>query len=250
MATAGPEGQVCVYDVNAGCRPLGPAFVHAPAVGAVAISENGQLAATSGRDQEVRLWDVATGKPTGIAIRHDSFVNALALSGDARQLVTVTDAGEIRVWDAHTGDCLTPGLRQGSGLTEIHVSADGRTMIFRMEDQGWFSLPMPEIPEPLPGWFLDLAEAMAHRRLSADGKAQTLSLAEARNALAQVPKTELAAPSPALRWARWLLGDPETRGLCPQEDEPFGDYVNGLAKSQDASAQAEAFRYRAAAAGE
>lgn len=249
LATADPEGKVTVYDVQASFRPLGTAFVHPPAVGAVAISQDGKLAVTSGRDQEVRLWDVSSGSPTGISIRHEAFVSSLALSPDARQLVTVTDAGEIRVWDARTGDCLTPRLGQGSGLTEIHVSADGKTMVYRMEDQGWFSLPMPEIPGPLPPWFLDLAEALAHRRLSEDGKSQTLSLAQAHNALAQVPKNVQDHPT-AIRWARWLLSDPDSRALSPQEDELFGDYVSSLAKKKDPSAQLEALRYRTLSAGE
>ncbi|MEN3942469.1 serine/threonine-protein kinase [Prosthecobacter sp. SYSU 5D2] len=250
LATADPEGKVSVYDLKAGFQPLGPAFVHPPAVGAVTISDDGKLAVTSGRDQEVRLWNVSSGRPTGISIRHEAFVSSLALSPDACHLVTVTDAGEIRVWDAQTGDCLTPRLGQGSGLTEIHVSADGKTMIYRMEDQGWFSLPMPEIPSILPPWFLDLAEALAHRRLSEDGKSQTLSLAEVRSALSQIPKTKLQDHPTAIRWAHWLLSDPNSRALSPQEDELFGEYVSSLAKRKDPGAQAEALRYRTLSAGE
>lgn len=250
IATADPEGRVSVHDIQAGFRRLGPSFIHPPAVGAVALSKDGHLAATSGRDQEVRLWDVVTGKPTGISIRHEAFVNALALSDDACKLVTVTDAGEIHVWDTRTGDCLTPSLGQGSGLTEIHISIDGKSMVYRMEDQGWFSLPMPEIPDRLPEWFLDLAEALAHRRLSEDGKSQTLSLVQVHNALAKVPKKQSAADSTALRWAHWLLSTPETRSLSPQENEPFQDYVRSLAKQKDPSAQAEALRYQTALPGE
>lgn len=249
LATADGTGHVSVWDVKAAFRPLGPAFTHPPAVGAVAVSEDGQLAATSGRDQEVRLWDVRSGKATGIAIRHDSFVNALALSQDGRFLVTVTDEGEIRVWDARTGDGLTPGLRQGHGLSEVHVSADGKKIVFLMAEQGWFSLPMPELAEPLPIWFLDLAEALARRRLSDDGKAQTLGLAQVHNALAQVPKKSSPSAT-AQRWARWLLSDPESRSLSPQDEESFDDYVQELTQKKDPGAHAEAQRYRSKIAGE
>lgn len=250
IAAADHEARVSVYSAQNTQQPLGPSFVHPPAVGVVAISEDGKLVATSGRDQEVRLWDVSTGKPTGISIRHDAFVNALALSPDAQQLVTVTDAGEIRVWDARTGDCLTPGLRQGSGLTEMHVSADGKTMVYRMENQGWFSLPMPEAPTQLPEWFLNLSEALARRRLSEEGKVQSLSLAQARNALAQIPKSDITTDSKAIRWAKWLLSEPEKRSLSPQESELFEGYVNDLSKKKDPMAQSEALRYRVTASGE
>lgn len=245
VATADGEGRVTVFDVKARHEPLGPTFVHPPAVGAVAISEDGLLAATSGRDQEVRLWDVATGRPTGISIRHNSFVRALALSADARSLVTVTDEGEIRVWDAHTGDALTPGLRQGMGIREVYISADSREIVYLMQDQGWFALPMPIVPQsPLPDWFLDLAEALARRRLTETGKAQNVSLMEARNALAHVPKAAPEDSDIAFRWARWLLSAPNERPLCPQADEPFADYLTKLSKMKEPSAQAEAVRYR------
>ncbi|HAL70723.1 MAG TPA: hypothetical protein DCP71_03010 [Verrucomicrobiales bacterium] len=250
LAIADGTGRVSVLKVTGGFQPVGPSFTHPPAVGAVAISEDGTLAATSGRDQEVRLWDVPSGKATGIAIRHESFVNALAMSSDGRHLVTVTDEGEIRVWDARTGDGLTPGLRQGSGLTEVHVSADGQKIVFRMEGQGWFSLPMPQAPETLPDWFLNLAETQARRRLSEDGKAQTLGLAQVHNALAQVPKKAGDKDATALRWARWLMSDPDIRPLSPQEDEPLEEYVQELAKKKDPGAHAEALRYRVKMAGE
>jgi len=251
IAAADAEGRVTVSDLDAKFHPLGPTFVHPPAVGAVAISEDGRLAATSGRDQEVRLWDVSNGKATGISIRHDSFVSALALSADAHFLVTVTDEGEIRVWDARTGDALTPGLRQGAGITEIHITAKGDKMVYLMQDQGWFSLPMPQIPNaPLPDWFLSLAEALARRHLSEEGKAQTLSLAEARNALAQVPKTASSEDATALRWARWLLSNPENRPLSPQEEETFEEYISSLSKKKEPSAQIEAQRYHTASPGE
>ncbi len=250
LAIADGTGRVSVLKTAGGFQSVGPSFTHPPAVGAVAISEDGTLAATSGRDQEVRLWDVPSGKATGIAIRHESFVNALAMSSDGRHLVTVTDEGEIRVWDARTGDGLTPGLRQGSGLTEVHVSADGQKIVFRMEGQGWFSLPMPQAPETLPDWFLNLAETQARRRLSEDGKAQTLGLAQVHNALAQVPKKAGDKDATALRWARWLMSDPDIRPLSPQEDEPLEEYVQELAKKKDPGAHAEALRYRVKMAGE
>lgn len=242
VAAANGAGEVQVYDL-ARRQPLGPVFTHPPAVGAVTVSEDGRLAVTSGRDQEVRLWDVVSGQPTGIALRHDSFVSALALSADARHLVTVTDEGEIRVWDAASGDCLTPGIRQGAGIDEVHVSDDGRRLVFRIDQQGWFSLPMPVTGARLPGWFLDLAESLARRRLSADGKAQALDLEDQRAAIQGVPARGPETEAVARRWAGWLLADPDRRPLSPSEDESLSEYLQGLGK-QGPNAQNEASRYR------
>lgn len=245
LAAADANGRVTVYETDQGSHaPVGPTFIHPPAVGAIALSENGQMAATAGRDQEIRLWTTASGKTTGISLRLDAFVPALALNQDGSLLVTATDEGEIRVWDTSTGDCLTPGLRQGPGLDQIHVDKTGGRLVFHLQSQGWFSLPMPELnPSRLPGWFLDLAEAQARRRLSEDGKVQTLNLADARNVMARIPKKD-PAHQEALRWAAWLTSPPRVRPLSPQEDEPFEDYLAALLARKDPEAAYEIRRYR------
>jgi hypothetical protein len=50
-----------------------------PAVGAVALTNDGKTAITSGRDQVVRVWNVETGEALA-ALPHDSFVEVLALA--------------------------------------------------------------------------------------------------------------------------------------------------------------------------
>ncbi|MDP3377420.1 MAG: hypothetical protein Q8S53_03580, partial [Brevundimonas sp.] len=186
-------------------QTLLPARVsHPPAVGAVALSEDGHLAVTSGRDLEVRLWDAIAGRSLGIALRHDSFVGALALSPDATRLVTVTDEGEIRIWDTRTGDCLTPGIRQGPGITDVQITADSTDLLYRNDD-GWFSLPMPPVAPELPSWFLDLAEGLARRRLTEDGKLETLTLGDEQRAISALPLTLPPGAELAHRMAEWLL---------------------------------------------
>lgn len=241
-AAADEEGQVVVMNTRSEKR-LGPAFQHPPAVGAVALSEDGRLAVTSGRDQEVRLWDVPSGKTTGIVIRPGSFVSALALSSDSQRLVTVTDEGQIRVWETQFGNCLTPAIHAGAGIEEVHVSEDGKRLVYRISGEGWFTLPMPPEAVRLPGWFLDLAETLARRRLSAEGKTETLSLEHLKQTVAAIPEQVAEPEAPALRWARWLLADSDQRALSPQEDETFADYLKGLKQNADPAAAAELSRY-------
>lgn len=245
-AAADGTGMVTVFNLRGG-QQVGERFQHPPAVGALAISQDGTRVVTSGRDQEVRFWDVQTGRFTGLALRHKSFVTALALSQDNERLVTVTEEGEIRVWDARTGDCLTPPILQGAGLTDMHISDDGLTMIFRKEDEGWFSLPMPPEAARLPTWFLRLAEGVALQRLD-EGQMRRLDLDDLARLAAAVPKTVPAAEALALRWARWLLADPEQRPLHPLDDEPFDTYVQSLVNRNEPEALAEAVRYRPDAA--
>jgi serine/threonine protein kinase/WD40 repeat protein len=239
-AAIGREGSVRLFDSQWQERCH---FEHPPAVGTVVISEDGRLAVSSGRDQQIRFWNAVTGDPLGISIRLKNFVPSLALSPDGRRLVTLTDDGEIRVWDATTGDCLTPGIRQGLDIRRVTVSKDGSQLQFLTAAEGRFSLPMPPEPNPLPEWFLRLAEALASRRLNDEGKSQSLTPAEVRAALKAVPKAAETGDSLAFRWASWLLALPSERPLSPQDNEPLADYARRLAESSEPSALAEATRF-------
>ncbi|MDZ4289353.1 MAG: WD40 repeat domain-containing protein, partial [Prosthecobacter sp.] len=242
-ATADDQGDVRIFDFRTGAD-VGMPLHHPPAVGAIALSQDGRLAVTSGRDQEVRLWDIETGRSTGISLRHHSFVGALALSADAKRLVTVTDEGEIRVWETATGNCLTPGIREGGAVTHVSVAPDGAQLIYRAAGEGWFALPMPPQSVFLPDWFLDLAEALARRRLSTEGKAETLTLADFQRISRQVPKVVAETELTAARWAQWLLADPEQRPLSPLETDPFATYLESLLQTTTPAAAAEVLRYR------
>jgi hypothetical protein len=108
-----------------------------------------KLLITSGRDREVRVWDIATRKNI-VSLRHESYVPVLALGQDDQRLVTVTDEGEMRVWHFRTGDCLTPGVRdtprqntEQPGIVVARVSQDDKTLLFRVSEHAFFSVPMP-----------------------------------------------------------------------------------------------------------
>jgi serine/threonine protein kinase/WD40 repeat protein len=237
-AAASADGHVLVLDPKSG-RALGPPVQHPPAVGAVALSEDGSLLVTSGRDQEIRFWNVADGKNTGIVIRPENFVSNLALTDDGSKLVTITDAGEIRVWETRRGNSLTPPIRAGAGINAVHISDDETRLIYRLPENGWFSLPMPPKGVRLPGWFLDLSEALARRRLTSEAQAETLTLDDLEKAIAAVP--EQATPEETLphRWAQWLLTEPGSRALSPQDDETLTAYLDSLKNNPSPAAAAE-----------
>jgi eukaryotic-like serine/threonine-protein kinase len=240
-ATADKEGRVVLRDGSSG-KALGAEFQHPPAVGAVALSADGHLAITSGRDQEIRLWDGITGKSKGITIRPGGFVSELAVSPDSQRLVTLTDEGELRVWDTTQGYCLTPAIHLESKIDGLRVTADAQRIEFRVIKQGWFSLPMPPAITTLPTWFLDLAEALARRRLSTEGKYIPLGLGDVQQAIAAVPTGVAKGEETAMRWAKWLLKEAENRPLAPTEDEPLDTYLKSLQRQPAAAAELRRFR--------
>ena len=249
-AAADPDGTVFIYDAKT-LKPIGAPFQHPPAVGAVTLTQDEKRLITSGRDRVVRVWDIAT-RQNIVTMSHDSYVPVLALSPDDERLVTVTDEGELRVWNLRTGDCLTPAIRDTprnsnegeEGIVVARVSEDGQSVLFRVSGHGFFSAPMPPKGAPLPEWFLKLAESLARRRLTPDGRTEELTLADYEAAVAAIPKTPAKDEEAAARWANWLLAAAATRPLSPQEDKPFEEYLRALKEQGSPAAAREYLRYR------
>lgn len=243
VAVASADGKVQVLDARSG-RPLGPEIQHPPAVGAVAVSDDGRLLVTSGRDQEIRFWDVAAGRSTGIIIRPEYFVSSLALTKDGKKLVTVTDEGEIRVWETRLGNSLSPPVREGAGIDAVYISKDGASYVYRLPEAGWFSLPMPPEGVHLPDWFLNLAEALARRRLNSEAQTESLGVEDLRKAISAVPRIPEPEDILAHRWAQWLLAKPGTRALTPADNEPLEKYLESLEKNTSPAAAMELQRLK------
>ncbi len=248
-AAADPDGTVFIYDAKT-LKPMGKPFHHPPAVGAVTVTQDEKLLITSGRDREVRVWDIAT-RENIVNMRHDSYVPVLALSPDDERLVTVTDEGELRVWNLRTGDCLTPGIRDTprhnadeEGIVVARVSDDGRSILFRVSGHGFFSAPMPPQATTLPEWFLRFAEGLARRRLTLDGRTEMLTLEDYGASVAAIPKTPGKGDETAVRWAHWILAAAATRPLSPLENQPFEEYLRSLKEHRSPAAALELLRYR------
>ena len=244
VIAADDDGNAAVFDVKK-LEHVGQRFRHPPAVGATALTSDAKIAVTSGRDQVVRVWDVATGASV-VSLRHNSFVEVLALAPDDRRLVTFTETGEMRVWDILTGDCLTPAIRIGGSAVQAAVQGDGQSVLFRLAKLGWFTLPMPSQHAVVPEWFLHLAETLAGRRRTADRRSEELTLSDREAAIAAIPAHPSESDAIAARVSRWLLADPAARALSPDLNETLPEYIEYLEKKASPSATQELKRFPAA----
>ncbi len=95
------------------------------AVNDVAISADGNLIASTGRDGSVKLWDGRTLAPLRSLVGHTAAAWGVAFSPDGKQVASGSSDGTVRLWDAGNGvesRKLTP---TGRGITAVAFSPDG-----------------------------------------------------------------------------------------------------------------------------
>lgn len=104
---------------------------HTGEVYSVAISPDGKLGLSAGRDSTVKLWDLATGKQLRTFLGHTSYVAAAAFSFDAKRIVSAGGDQTVRVWDTATGIELGSADLQSSMdlVRSVAVARDGSVLV-------------------------------------------------------------------------------------------------------------------------
>ena len=104
----GEIGAVRLWDVASGREEL--QLPHDSLVNGVAISDDGRLLATAGRDGIVRLFDLPSGHEAA-SMAHTLSANGVAFSPDGKLLVTASDDRTARVWAVAPGNLLAEACR-------------------------------------------------------------------------------------------------------------------------------------------
>lgn len=109
---------------------------HTGSARALAIAPTGTLAASSGQDCIIKLWDLATGREVRSLVGHTLPVTAVAFSSDSRELVSVASnvdrpnaGGEIKLWDLKRGLEVASAKTPLVLITTVTFSPDGKHVV-------------------------------------------------------------------------------------------------------------------------
>lgn len=108
---------------------------HTRWVMAVAISPDGQIVASSGLDDVIKLWNLTTGALIMTLAGHTKAVNCLTFSPDSQFLVSGSDDDTVRVWQVTSGKLLRTLMGHSRDVNSVAVHTDGQWLVSGSEDR-------------------------------------------------------------------------------------------------------------------
>ncbi|MCB0005360.1 MAG: hypothetical protein KDE04_02875, partial [Anaerolineales bacterium] len=136
--TAGTDGVLQIWDLQnawqlarwgaAGTGHLPPAPGTETRGMGLAISPDGRWALSGGNlpDNQLILWDYATGTPIHYLTGHEGSIFDIAFTPDSRRALSAGQDGSLILWELETGQQLAQLLGHFGSVNSVKVSSDGR----------------------------------------------------------------------------------------------------------------------------
>src|SRR5207237_65779 len=130
---------------------------------------------TGSGDHSARVWDAQTGQPLTKPMKHDDGVYSVQFSPDGKRIVTGSRDHTARVWDAQTGQALSEARKHDDGVGSAQFSPDNRRSVTGSRDHTARVFDLVPVGEHVPGWLLELADAIVGQRLNSRGGLEPLA---------------------------------------------------------------------------
>jgi WD40 repeat protein len=116
----GAATTVRIWDAVTGLE-LPPRRVHAGTVLAVAISRDGRLLASGGREESIRIWQLGTDIQP-VILKVSSAVTSIAFSDDGARIVAGSSDGQLRVWETASGELIATVKLHSKEITSVAMA--------------------------------------------------------------------------------------------------------------------------------
>jgi hypothetical protein len=192
----GQEGDVRIYDINAGKTQD---FGGAPAADgvrdkavlvkdliqtddsilALAVSADGKKLAAGGTDRLVRVWDLASGKLEHAIENHADWILGLAFTPDGKGLATASRDKTAKVWDLANKESVLTFPDHQNIVYAVAVTPDGKLGMSAGEDGQVRVWQATDANKQVGKAVRAMSQGKAAFRLAAVGDAKKLVLASA-----------------------------------------------------------------------
>ena len=92
----------------------------------VAVSPDGRLGLSGGRDATVKLWEMSSGREIRTLVGHFAAVNSVAFSPDGKFVLSGSSDTTLRLWDLALGHTVRMFTGSRSSVSAVSISPDGR----------------------------------------------------------------------------------------------------------------------------
>lgn len=99
---------------------------HTDRIFALAISPDGKVVATGGKDTKIKLWSIETAKEIKTMEGHTGCINGLSFSPDGKILASASEDKSIKLWSWQDGTVVK--TIEGDAPNAIYYSPDGKLL--------------------------------------------------------------------------------------------------------------------------
>jgi WD40 repeat protein len=137
----------CLWDAATG-SPVGKVLIAGGTILRAVFNPDGTSLLTCDKDDEARLWNLATDK--FISLPHEEAVHGGAFSGDGKKILTGGEDKSLKLWNSATGEESGEPVETGLNITKTLLSPDGERMAALGSNGGFKLYSMDKgVPKPL-----------------------------------------------------------------------------------------------------
>ena len=99
------------------------------------LLSDGMLVLSAGRDNAIRLYNLATGKVLRTLAGHHDTVNVLSVFSDGKRIISASDDNTLRLWDLETGEPIHVFEGHSDGIHSVIVFSNEEKIISASHDK-------------------------------------------------------------------------------------------------------------------